>query len=144
MSDKTTGTVYAIRLSQPLGHTERQPGRRFQQARYYIGFTTRPVHVRLKEHVEGYGSKMLAEAARRGYVLEVVKTWPNVPQTFERYLKLYKRNERVIREDIEYEPAKVQAAVARFTARSMARKMAEQEQGWPARPQDDDSEFIPF
>lgn len=125
MSNRTQprGTVYAIRLSAPLGHTE-QPadGRKFQQARYYIGFTLRPIAERLAEHKLGQGSKMLAAAVAKGIELELVRVWPNMPQEWERYLKLFKNNERVINSNIRYSHAKVAPAVARYRARCMARK----------------------
>jgi predicted GIY-YIG superfamily endonuclease len=72
-----TGIVYLIRLERKLSN----------HAQYYIGFTSKTPTERLDTHRSGQGSKMLAEATRRGIKYNIVRVWTEKTRAFERSLK---------------------------------------------------------
>lgn len=65
---KGVGTIYLIHFAQPLGTGE-------QQARHYLGYTSRELEERLEEHRGGYGARLMAAVVRAGIAFEVVRTW---------------------------------------------------------------------
>lgn len=75
------GVVYLVHLVEPIAH-----------ARHYLGWAKR-LDARIAHHRAGSGSKLLAEAARRGIAFEVVKTWSG-DRHLERRLKKQKHSWR--------------------------------------------------
>lgn len=71
-----TGNIYLLHLDSPLGHS-----------RHYIGFTKGEVEKRIEQHRKGRGAALLREAGKRGIGFKLVRTWENVPFSFERELK---------------------------------------------------------
>jgi predicted GIY-YIG superfamily endonuclease len=68
------GTVYLLHFSRPYYH-----------ARHYIGFSTN-LESRLRDHLGGRGSPLVAAAVKSGIEIFVARTWDNASTTFERRL----------------------------------------------------------
>lgn len=78
------GVVYLIHLDSPIGPEKAPDG---HKAWHYIGWAqTGGLDARLDAHRNGKGSKLLAEAARKGISWNVVRTWEGT-RDFERLLK---------------------------------------------------------
>lgn len=71
-----TGTVYMLRFK-----------RKYKNKQFYIGFTKRPIHERLAEHVSGNGAAITRAAVLAGIDMEVVRTWDNVDSSVEFLIK---------------------------------------------------------
>lgn len=70
------GTVYMLRFSQP-----------YKGKSFYVGFTKRPLHERLAEHLHGNGAALTRAAVMSGIQLDVVRTWDNVDSSVEFLIK---------------------------------------------------------
>lgn len=75
------GTVYLICFSKKLSH-----------AKHYIGWTEKPLDIRLADHKAGSGAKILAALVQKKISFKVVRTWENVTGHFERKLKNQKNS----------------------------------------------------
>lgn len=75
------GTVYLICFSKKLHH-----------AKHYIGWTEKPLDIRLADHKSGSGAKILAALVRQGISFKITRTWENVTGHFERKLKKQKNS----------------------------------------------------
>lgn len=75
--------VYLIHFDQKLKH-----------AQHYLGFvkTARGLDARMKHHLNGTGSKLMAALSQAGIKWSVVRTWPEGDRTFERTLKNRKKS----------------------------------------------------
>lgn len=84
-----TVTCYLLHFSEPIGDTNNPHG----YAQHYIGSTVRDVQERLKEHNRGDRDfcKITAAAIESGHDIWLVRTWDDVPDTYERRLKRYKK-----------------------------------------------------
>jgi hypothetical protein len=66
------GTVYLLHFSRPYWH-----------ARHYVGFSTR-LEARIREHLRGRGSPLIAAALQSGIEIFIARRWENVTRAFER------------------------------------------------------------
>lgn len=58
------GTIYLLHFTKPFSH-----------ARHYLGWTERELPVRLKEHENGGGARLLAAVASAGIGWHLARTW---------------------------------------------------------------------
>lgn len=70
------GTVYLIHFEAPYRH-----------ARHYLGWTERPLELRIGEHRIGQGSRLLEVITAAGIDWRLARVWTNVTRRFERQLK---------------------------------------------------------
>lgn len=75
------GTVYLICFSKKLFH-----------AKHYIGWTEKPLGVRLADHKSGSGAKILAALVKQKISFKVTRIWENQTGHFERKLKNQKNS----------------------------------------------------
>jgi predicted GIY-YIG superfamily endonuclease len=66
-----------------LLHFDRSFGPPHQQARHYLGFTTR-LEERLAEHANGQGANLLRHVRAAGIGWTLVRTWPSATRVDER------------------------------------------------------------
>lgn len=69
------GTVYLCHFDRPYKH-----------GRHYVGFTTKTLDERFKRHLRGE-SMYLGKVFSLGIGVEIVRTWENMPLSFEYKLK---------------------------------------------------------
>lgn len=85
--------IYFVLLEKPIGN----PSNRHGTAQIYCGYCDdERLDERLKEHRMGYGSKMLAEASRRGINFDVCHVEAG-DRTKERKIKNQKNHRRYLR-----------------------------------------------
>jgi hypothetical protein len=75
------GCVYLLHFEHGLPVT----GRRI--ARHYIGWTDGAVETRVKQHLAGVGSQLVAAIVASGQRVTLARTWTGVDRHFERRLK---------------------------------------------------------
>jgi hypothetical protein len=78
---RALGTVYLLHFEHGLPVT----GNRF--ARHYIGFADRDVAARVRHHLEGRGSPLVAAVVAAGQRVTLERTWSGADRHFERRLK---------------------------------------------------------
>lgn len=69
------GTVYLLHFERPLRH-----------AQHYLGWAL-DHEARLRDHLAGKGSRLVAAVVAAGIGVELVRTWEGVDRHFERSLK---------------------------------------------------------
>ena len=61
-------------------------------AKHYIGWTEKPLEMRISDHKSGSGAKILAALVRKGISFKVTRIWENETGHFERKLKNMKNS----------------------------------------------------
>lgn len=84
------GTVYLIHFDQAIGNQEKTRG----LAQHYLGWSSKPVKERLKQHENARGARILAVLQEKGIGWKLVRTWDG-PRALERKLKNYHNNPRL-------------------------------------------------
>ena len=79
------GTVYLIHFEQAVAG----------QMRHYVGFTSKPVKTRFREHTDFENDIWFTKlATKRNVKATLVKTWPEVTAEFKQKLKREKNLKR--------------------------------------------------
>lgn len=74
------GYCYLLHFEAPIA-----PGRHTTQ--HYLGYTSRRLRERIKEHRDGRGARLTQVAIERGITFTVVRTWRDTNRGDERRLK---------------------------------------------------------